>query len=294
MYRLIVALTSVLVLGEVSFIAGLTAQSRTDAHTSERTDNVVRQWSCLTRSVASGTIFGSAVTDPACHLVPAATDWPMARNVRARAITLPMTPTGLSATVAGQTVVFTWTPPAAGGAPTSYVIQGGSARGLTNVANANTGSARPMLTATNVPGGTYYFRVLAQNASGISSASDEIAVEIAAACIGGAGAPSSLTATVNGSSVTLNWTAPNPATCQPTSYVIQAGSSPGLSDLASFSTGNAATSFSTSGVPTGTYYVRVLASNSGGTSGPTNEVVVPVNTCAGPPGSVSPLTFSVF
>ena len=88
-------------------------------------------------------------------------------------------------------------------------------------------------------------------------------------------APSGLTANVSGTTVTLIWTAP--ATGDPAaSYLIEAGSAPGLSNLASVSTGNAGTLFSAGGVPVGTYYVRVRAANAAGSSSPSNEVVLQV------------------
>jgi hypothetical protein len=61
-------------------------------------------------------------------------------------------------------------------------------------------------------------------------------------------------------------------------YVLEAGSTPGASNLANFPTGNAATIFVASGVSAGTYYVRIRAMNAGGTSAPSNEVVVVVGT----------------
>jgi hypothetical protein len=87
-------------------------------------------------------------------------------------------------------------------------------------------------------------------------------------------APGGLAATVAGSSVSLSWTAPPGAPT--TSYIIEAGSAAGLANLASFSTGNSATSFSTTGVGAGTYYVRVKAVSAAGTSGASNEVTLTV------------------
>jgi predicted phage tail protein len=73
--------------------------------------------------------------------------------------------------------------------------------------------------------------------------------------------------------VTLTWNAPG-GRCAPTSYVLEAGSSPGANNLANFATGSTATSFATGGVGAGTFYVRVRASNAAGVSGVSNEVVV--------------------
>lgn len=75
-------------------------------------------------------------------------------------------------------------------------------------------------------------------------------------------APGNLTATSSGSSVTLTWSAP--LTGDPVqSYTIEAGTASALANLANFSTGSTATTFSTTGVPNGTYFVRVRGSNRG-------------------------------
>ena len=103
------------------------------------------------------------------------------------------------------------------------------------------------------------------------SASNEILVIFTAARL--PGSPSSLVATVVGTNVTLTW-APPSSGGSPTSYVIEAGSSPGLINLANISTGTTVTVFSAAGVPAGAYYVRVKAANLAGTSGASNEVLV--------------------
>ena len=60
-----------------------------------------------------------------------------------------------------------------------------------------------------------------------------------------------------------------------TSYLVEAGSSPGLADLAMLSTGSASTVFNAL-APTGTYYVRVRGVNGGGASAASAEIVVVV------------------
>jgi hypothetical protein len=196
-------------------------------------------------------------------------------------------PTGLTASVAGSTVTLNWLAPTTGPAPTSYVIEAGSATGLANLAAFDTGNTQTSFSAITVPPGTYFVRVRARNSSGTSAPSNETVVNVGGGgCVGPPGPPGVLTFTASGLLVTLNWSG---ASGQPTTYVVDAGSSPGASDLASFPTGNTATTLSANVVP-GTYFVRVRARNACGTSAPTNEVVIAVG---GPPGAPSGLTFSL-
>ncbi len=85
-------------------------------------------------------------------------------------------------------------------------------------------------------------------------------------------APTNLAASISGSSITITWTAPA-AGGTPTTYVLEAGSSFGGTDIASFSTGSTAATFSTNVGGNATFYIQVRAGNSVGTSGPSNEVV---------------------
>ncbi len=103
---------------------------------------------------------------------------------------------------------------------------------------------------------------------GVSTPSNEIVLH-------GRGAPGpahGLTATGTGGSVTLTWRAPDGDPSAASGYVIEAGSAPGSSDVATVTVGPA-TSFSTA-VPPGTYFVRVRAVNTRGRSAPSNEVEV--------------------
>ena len=94
------------------------------------------------------------------------------------------------------------------------------------------------------------------------------------------GLPLNLVTTSSGSSVTLTWSAPASGDAV-TSYAIEAGSAPGLANLANFVTGSTATNFSAGGVGNGTYYVRVRAQNAGGTSAASNESVLVVGATTG-------------
>ena len=106
--------------------------------------------------------------------------------------------------------------------------------------------------------------------------------------------PATLSALVSGSTVTLTWQPP--AGVAVSQYIIEAGSAPGLSNIALFLTGSTATSLTVGGVPSNTYYVRVrgVVGNTG--TDQSNEVVVvvggvtPNQPCI---SSVSPTTISV-
>lgn len=107
------------------------------------------------------------------------------------------------------------------------------------------------------------------------------------------GPPTALAASSTGSSVALTWRAPATGS-SPRSYIVEAGSGPGLADLANFNTGTTATSFSAEAVAAGTYYVRVRTSNLNGTSVASDEVVLFVGAnCPGPgaPTNLSPAVF---
>jgi hypothetical protein len=210
----------------------------------------------------------------------------------------PGAPVNLTSSVFGSTLVLSWTSSASGTAPRSYVIEAGAFTGSHDFV-FSTGTVATSFTANNVAVGTYFVRVRAQNDAGTSAPSNEVIVTVgngtASPTPGVPGSPGGLTATVSGSAVTFAWAAPSLGGA-PQTYWIDAGSSVGLSDLASFSTGTTATAASVSGVPAGTYYVRVRAANAAGSSTPSNEVVVFVagsSRCAVPPDAPSALRSTV-
>lgn len=85
-------------------------------------------------------------------------------------------PAGLTATPSGQRVTFSWTP--APGA-TSYIAQVGTDSGLANLVNTDIGSATAQtVDISGVASGTYYVRILAVTACGITPASNEVTVNV--------------------------------------------------------------------------------------------------------------------
>ena len=181
----------------------------------------------------------------------------------------PSAPQTLSGSVSGSRVSLAWRPPSGGGAPQTYLLYAGTTSGGTNVANGV--SVGNVLSAYgDLPKGRYYIRVRAANAAGVSPDSNMIQVRVGRQLA----SPSGFTVTWVGTTATLTWTTASGASAEdvPTNFVLEAGSGPGLSDVASIQLGNT-TSFSTD-VSSGTYYVRVRATNDHGESEPTADLVL--------------------
>lgn len=94
--------------------------------------------------------------------------------------------------------------------------------------------------------------------------------------------PTNLTFVVNGTTVLLSWIAPIGANVS--EYLIEAGTGPGLTNIVAFRTGSAAPGLVVSGVPFGTYFVRVRHIENGVAADASNEVVIVV--APGPCSSV--------
>ena len=137
----------------------------------------------------------------------------------------------------------------------------------------NTGSAATTLTVNNVPPGVYYARVRAIGPDNVPGPpSNEITVSVGS-CGGPPAAPTNLAAQISGNQVTLTWT---PSSGNAASgYIVEAGSSPGQSNVVVFDTGNAASTLGAT-APNGTYYVRLRGRNACGAGAASNEVIVSV------------------
>jgi hypothetical protein len=113
--------------------------------------------------------------------------------------------------------------------------------------------------------------------------------ETAAACTV-PDAPGSLGASVAGTRVSFAWQPP--ATGAPRGYVLEAGSAPGLANLAVLPLAGSASSFAVD-APNGRYFVRVRAANACGSGSASNEVVVDVPGACPPPASPDSISVAV-
>lgn len=174
----------------------------------------------------------------------------------------PSAPT-LQAQVSSRTVILSWTA-GAGGAPTGYTLLASLAPGAPPIASvplSGTGVSIP-----NVPPGTYYLRLVATNAAGASAPSAEVMVAVDVAPP--PGAPTLHTPVVNNRTVTLSWSAG--AGGAPTGYTLLASLAAGATPIASVPLSG--TGVSIPGVPPGTYFLRLVASNAAGASAPSAEI----------------------
>ncbi len=192
------------------------------------------------------------------------------RSVTVGACTPPNRPGTLTGSAADTLVNLGWSAPSTG-VTQGYQLAVGTAPGLANLGAQNYPASVTALSGP-APYGTYYVRVLATNVCGVSPPSNEITL-VVQACASAPQAPTGLAIAKNGTFLTITWNAP--AGTPPTGYTLVVGSAPGLSDLAVLPTGNTSTRLA-GNAPAGSYYVRVIAQNACGMSGPSNEFFVAV------------------
>jgi hypothetical protein len=175
-------------------------------------------------------------------------------------------PPSLTTTVTGSTVTLSWQSGVGGGPVLTYQLEAGSSPGAADLMIAETTGTE--LSVPDVPPGQYFVRVRGSNSSGLGGASPEISIRIG--CGGASSAPAGLNALVEpGGVVSLGWSGVGEAS----GYLIEAGSAPGLADLAVIPIAAAAISVP---APTGIYFVRVKALTPCGITAASNEVTVVV------------------
>lgn len=194
-----------------------------------------------------------------------------------------LAPANLRASVTGSTVRLDWD--AVPEVLAAYSLEAGTAPGLSNVVVVQTAIFPTSIIATNVPAGTYYVRIRAVGLDNVPGPpSNEAVVRVGGqACTSPPLAPGNLSARVIGNQVTLSWSAPSGGDA-PLSYIIRAGSAPGLSNVVVFDTRSTATALSAIAAA-GVYHARVLALNACGLSAPSADFVINVG---GSPTPVPP------
>jgi fibronectin type III domain protein len=186
--------------------------------------------------------------------------------------TAPGAPTLTSATPTSNQVVLDWTAPSndGGSSVVAYVVM----RGTTSSGETTLTILGNVLTYTDttaVNGTTYYYEVVAVNAIGNSSPSNELsATPLAATTV--PGAPTLTSAVASSSQVVLNWTAPsNNGGSAITGYTIRRGTTSG-GETTLTTVGVVLTYTDSTAVNGTTYYYEVEATNTIGTGSASNEL----------------------
>ncbi|MST33324.1 hypothetical protein GHK86_11420 [Acidimicrobiaceae bacterium USS-CC1] len=199
-------------------------------------------------------------------------------------------PQSLTAKGGYQQAVLSWTPPTTGDTPNSYVVLDGTSAGSLNVVPSADVSMNSTSTSATVSGlgtsGTEYFAIEAVDNAGTSPASNTASATLG---VTAPTAPTKVKASVNSSAeATVTWTKDatpgtiGDATSTPVTYYVYEGTKSGGETLVGSTTGS---TYTTAPLANGTYYFYVkAATTAGGFSGPSSEVVTPVNAPTAPTG----------
>ena len=187
----------------------------------------------------------------------------------------PQSPVGLVVdSVVGQLVTVRFTPPVLGPVPTGYVLRGGVSPGQV-LATLPTGDTAPIFRFV-APSGSFFIRMHTVTSAGESEASNEVRLHVGVPVP--PSPPANLTGLVNGSLLALAWKntfggGPPSNTFLDVTGSLTASLPMGVTE-----------NFSFPSVPGGTYTLRVRAVNAGGTSAPSDAVMLTFpGPCSGAP-----------
>jgi hypothetical protein len=200
----------------------------------------------------------------------------------------------ITAEVDGTAVTLRIAPP--GAAYFLFVVEAGSAPGLTDLFNGEVMSSSPSFVAFNgVPPGRYYVRIRGKMpwTGRISERSNEVEVNVA-----GCSEPpvvGNFAGRTLGDSVVLTWIAPG-SSCGPSTYTIEAGSTSGGTQIGVFPIGQGTgtgpdRALIADRLAPGDYFLRIRATRAGVTGPPSPEVAL--NIGCPPPKTVLDLQAKV-
>jgi fibronectin type 3 domain-containing protein len=184
----------------------------------------------------------------------------------------PTAPTGLATTVANQDVTLNWTASTDTVGVTGYEVHRSATSGFTPDASSKIANvAAATYKDATVTGGTWYYKVIAVDAAGNTSAPSNQATATTTAPPDGEPptAPTGLQAAVAGSTVALTWTASIDNIGVDRYRVYRSATSgftpDGATKIADVTTG---LTYSDAGRPVGSWYYRVIAVDAAGNASP--------------------------
>jgi uncharacterized protein DUF6923 len=190
----------------------------------------------------------------------------------------PNAPAVALANASGAAVALTWT--AVDSTPVAYAVAWGTSSGASNLPMQLVPGTATRLDFPALPSGTYFFRVFAVGAGGVSAAGPQTSVTVTSS--GVPGPPMSLQGTAVGGGASVNWTAPTIGVT-PTLYEVQVGSSIGASDVGLLTTPGLAAA---PGLGNGSFWIRTRAAAGGSNGAFSSPIAVTVGAapCTGAPG----------
>lgn len=205
----------------------------------------------------------------------------------------PATPgqvTGLTASGAtASTMTLSWTAPSSGGTPTAYTVNY-QVTGAGSWTSATTSASASPFTVTGLSASTSYeFEVIATNSGGSGTASSTVTASTGAATAA-PGAPTNLAASeATSSTMELTWSAPGSGgtvSGYSAYFKLHSGST---WSLATAGLAASATSYTVTGLASGTSYDFYVAANSAGSGSTSSSTVTASTTTIAGPNAVTAL-----
>lgn len=187
---------------------------------------------------------------------------------------LPGAPINVLAEADGTRLLMSWQPPVTGGAPESFVVIGRLSPNSPPAAVIPMEDYLTFVTEAPIVPGSYWLSVAAVNRTGQGPESTVVRVDVP-------GVPTlpnqpvGLSVRASGNTATFEWEPPASGGV-PAQYYLHASTSPGGPVVATLPVSHRFNGSAIVGVPTGTYWAYLTATNGAGSSLPSNQVQIRV------------------